>query len=81
MNPYAMKKAEIASVLSLVPPGSLDKIKEYIESFIAEPETEGETAGSLKGLWKNKGFENITDLDGELKAVRREMENSVLRRK
>ncbi len=24
MNPYAMKKMEIASVLSLVPPGSLD---------------------------------------------------------
>ncbi len=63
MNTSAIKKMEIARSLSLVPPGSLDKIKKYIETFIAESDTAGQTARSLKGLWKNKGFEKISDLD------------------
>jgi len=81
MNPSAMKKAEIARVLSVVPLHSLDKIKEYIETFIAESETAKLRNRSLKGIWKNKGFENIADPDTELKAVRKEMEDSILRRK
>ena len=81
MNLSAMKKTEIARVLSLVSDGSLDKIREYIETFISEPETARQTDRSLQGIWKNKGFENIADLDAELKAVRREMGNSILRRK
>ncbi len=81
MNPSAMKKAEIARVLSVVPLHSLDKIKEYIETFIAESETARLRNRSLKGIWKNKGFENIADPDTELKAVRKEMEDSILRRK
>ncbi len=81
MNRFAMKKAEISRVLSMVPHDNLDKIREYIETFIAESETAKLRNRTLKGIWKNKGFENIADLDTELKAVRREMEDSILRRK
>jgi len=80
MNTSAIKKMEIARSLSLVPPGSLDKIKKYIETFIAESEMARQTDRSLKGIWKNRGFEKIADLDAELKAVRREMGNSILRK-
>ena len=35
---------------------------------------------SLKGIWKNKGFENISDIESELKLVQSELSNSILKK-
>ncbi|MEE4357340.1 MAG: hypothetical protein V2I97_12810 [Desulfococcaceae bacterium] len=81
MNTSAIKKMEIMNSLSRIRGGSLDKIKEYIDSFLTESDISKPDRGSLKGIWKDKGFERIADLDTELKNIRQEMGNSILERK
>jgi len=81
MNTFAIKKMEIINSLSLVPGTSLDRIKEYIDTLIAHSDVPRPGRRSLKGIWKNKGFEKIADLDAELKEIRRQLENSIFERK
>ena len=81
MNTTAIKKIEIVNALSRVPISSLDKIKQYIDTFVAEPKASTHCKSSLKGIWKDKGFEKIIDLDADLKEARRQLGNSILERK
>ncbi len=81
MNTSAIKKMEIINSLSLVPGGSLDKIKEYLDALMAESDISKLDNFSLKGIWKDKGFEKITDFDAELKEIRQRLGNSILERK
>ena len=64
-----------------VPISSLDKIKEYIDTFVTEPKSSTHCQSGLKGIWKDKGFEKIIDLDTELKEARRQLGNTILERK
>jgi hypothetical protein len=81
MNTTAIKKIEIVNALSRVPISSLDEIKQYIDTFVAEPDKPTPRNSSLKGIWKDKGFEKIIDLDAELKEARQQLGNSILERK
>ncbi len=81
MNTTAMKKIEIVNALSRVPGSSLEKIKAYIDTFVPESGRTKSRRCSLKGIWKNKGFEKITDLDAELQEARQQLGNSILARK
>ena len=81
MNTPAIKKIEIVNALSRVPVSSLDKIKAYIDTFVAESDKSTQRNSSLKGIWQGKGFEKITDLDAELKEARQQLGNSILARK
>ena len=81
MNTTAIKKIEIVNALSRVPVSSLDKIKKYIDTFATEPKSSTHCQSGLKGIWKDKGFEKIIDLDAELKEARRQLGNSILERK
>ncbi|MCI5218813.1 MAG: hypothetical protein D3914_06385 [Candidatus Electrothrix sp. LOE2] len=81
MNTTAIKRIEIVNALSRVPGSSLDKIKEYIDTFVAESDKPKRRNSSLKGIWKNKGFEKITDLDAELQEARQQLGSSILARK
>jgi hypothetical protein len=81
MNTTAIKKVEIVNALSRVPGNSLDKIKAYIDTFVTESDKAKQRKCSLKGIWKDKGFEKITDLDAELKEVRQHLGTSILERK
>jgi len=81
MNVPAIKKMDIINSLAHVPTGSLDSIKAYIDKIMAESNQSQADRRSLKGIWKDKGFEKIADLETELKAIRQELEQSTLERK
>ena len=36
---------------------------------------------NLRGIWKDIGFEKITDIESELKNARKEIKDAVLKRK
>lgn len=80
MNTTAMKKIEIVNALSRVPGSSLEKIKAYIDTFVTESGRTESCRCSLKGIWKDKGFEKIVDLETELKDIRQQLGNSILAR-
>ncbi len=81
MNTFAIKKVEIMKELSHVPENKLDMVKSYIDSLLDDKHKTGKSNKSLKGIWKEKGFNNIVDLDSEIKKVRKEMADSILNRK
>jgi len=80
MNQVAIKKMEIVNALAHVPDANLDEIKKHIDAIIAESGKPQTPVRSLKGVWKGKGFEKISDLEGELGEVRRRLANAILKK-
>jgi hypothetical protein len=83
-NESFLKRIEIVKQLSQVPVERLNEIESFVKFILfqgnikspikkKEPET-------LAGIWKNKGFEKIKDLDGEIKSLRKELDNQILER-
>jgi hypothetical protein len=80
MNAAAIKKMEIVRGLSLIPDSKLDSIRKYIDSIIMESRPIIKSNRSLQGIWSDKGFEKITDLEAEIREVRKQLSDSILKR-
>ena len=82
MNSSAMKRIEIVKELSFVPDNQIDKVKTFIEFILFNTGKTGKkSTQSLHGIWKNKGFEKIVDLESEIKAIRKQFNDSILNKK
>jgi hypothetical protein len=80
MNLAAIKKMEIIDALAHVPDADLDKIKTYLDTIIAESGRQKAPSRSLKGIWKDKGFEKITELENEVREARSGLADSILKK-
>lgn len=80
MNQAALKKTRIVRELSYIPENQLDNVRKYIDSIVHETRQKTQTNRSLKGIWRDKGFEQIRDLESEIKAARKFFTNTVLSR-
>ena len=63
---------EIVNSLALVPDDSLDKIKTLVDGLLSEAGHPKPANRSLRGIWKDKGFEKIVELEAEIAEVRRQ---------
>ncbi len=81
MNISAIKKMEIVNSLALVPDDGLDKIKTLVDGLLSESGQPKAANRSLKGIWKDKGFEKIIDLETEIAEVRRQLGEAILKKK
>ena len=79
-----LKKFEIMKELSYVPPERLNEVDSFIKFILYQSNIK--TAGRAKepktlgGIWKNKGFEKIKNLDEEIRNLRKELGNQILER-
>jgi hypothetical protein len=80
MNTSAINKSTIIRELSRIPDNSLEQVKTYIDSLLMELHASPLENRSLKGIWKDAGFEKISDLEGELRTVRKQLQESILKR-
>jgi hypothetical protein len=80
MNTAAIKKIEIISKLFRIPEKALDKVESCIESILTESNVVPQQNRSLKGIWKDKGVDKIVDLEREIKQIRKELSDSILKR-
>jgi len=80
MNTAAIKKTEIIRQLARVSEKELDKIKMCIESVIMESSRLNQPRHTLKGIWKDKGFDRLNDLEEEIRQARKELGESILRK-
>jgi hypothetical protein len=81
MQSRAMKKIEIDKKLSLIPEDKIDEINDFIEFILSKSQIQRQRPVNLRGIWKEKGFEKIKDIESELKEIRRDLTDSVLKRK
>jgi hypothetical protein len=83
-NENVLKKFEIMRALAYVPAERLQEVDTFIKFILSqsniktdkrkkEPET-------LAGIWKDKGFEKIIDLDKAIRNIRKELSNQILDR-
>lgn len=81
MNLSAIRKMEISSLLSLIPDDKLNQVEKYVNTILSKSKIITKNNRSLKGIWKNKGFDKIIDLEAEIKEVRKQLGDSILNRK
>jgi hypothetical protein len=83
-NDSVLKKYAIMRELSYIAPERLNEVETFIKFILfqskiginkrkREPKT-------LAGIWKNKGFEKIANLDEEIRKLRQELGNQILER-
>jgi hypothetical protein len=81
MNATAIKKMAIIEELSRLPETRLDTVKNYLDTLLMDVQALPPTNQSLKGIWKDAGFENLANLEEELSTVRQELQEAILKQK
>ncbi len=76
MNTAALKQLEITQQLSLLSEQQLEQINQYLKTIFTPTY---QNSKSLKGIWKNKGFEQLDEIT-ELKQIRQELNQSILQK-
>ena len=76
MNAEQIKRREIIGNLTLVPPDKLDEINNFVRYILYKSKAKSKRPISVRGIWQNKGFENI-DIEKELKEIRKEIQTNL----
>jgi hypothetical protein len=61
----------------MVPDDKLDEIKDFVE-FVLSKSQKKENRKTLKGIWKDRGFEKISNIDIEIHTLRKNISNYIL---
>ncbi len=81
MNEVAMKKVALMCELSRVPEARLDEVMAYFEGLLADVPVPSDHKRSLKGIWKDSGFDKLADLECEIRNTRQEIQDAIMKRK
>lgn len=80
MQTAAVKKMQLINKIAKLPEQKISEVDSFIQEIFAQLELKKPEPISLKGMWKNKGFEKIADLEDELKSIRQELNDSILKK-
>jgi hypothetical protein len=88
MHNTGLKIAEINKDLAFLPENRLDEVKNFVTFILSQDKDKKRKIVQMRGIWKGKGFEGLDidkgferlDIDKEIKAVRQEMSESILKR-
>ena len=80
MQSTAIKKMELIQQISQLPEQKLGEVETFLGRILSQSKVESPKPISLKGIWKNKGFEKISDLESEIKLIRSELSDSILKK-
>jgi hypothetical protein len=81
METDILKKVQLQNELNLLPSSKLDDVLKFIESLLSKSDIKKAEPRNLCGIWKNKGFEKVADLENEIKEIRHELSDSILNKK
>jgi hypothetical protein len=71
---------ELLNSLTKLPDQKLNEVEKFVKRILAQLKVEGLTPVSLKGVWRDKGFEKISDLETELEKIRADLGNTILQK-
>jgi len=78
MQSVAVRKMELSNNITRLPDQKLDEIERFVKGMLAQMPVEQPQPISLKGIWKNKGFEKIAKLELEIKRIRSELSRAIM---
>ncbi len=71
MNPTtAVMKTKIVLDLECLGEDRLDEVRAYVAALVKTTGRRGSARSNLAGIWKGRGFEGISDLEGEIRGAR-----------
>ena len=80
MNTIALKQITIIQALSQLPEAKLDQVKIYLDELLGDDQRVPHQNQSLKGIWRDIGFENISNLEEEIQTARYALQDAILKR-
>ena len=80
MSVLAIKKMELMEKVSSIPEHKLGELETFLQKILSQSDIRVPQPRSLKGIWKNKGFENISNLEFEIKKLRKRLDDTLLKR-
>ena len=78
MPSKALHIAQIHKTMNLLPEDKLQEVKDFIEFLCVKVNPCKKNIAKLEGIWQGKGFENLSDPEGELKEIRMKTAESIL---
>jgi len=72
-------KSKIKWNLTRLSPKEVEEVNNLVQSLLEQKKTERRIV-NLEGIWEGIGFEKILDLEGEIKKIRKELAEQLLRR-
>ncbi len=79
MHDLSYKKLALNKKIALLPDDKINKIMAFIDDILKSTDSNSLKRVNLCGIWKNKGFEKIENLESEIKKVRKQLNNSTLK--
>lgn len=80
MNSIALKKMKLIQNISKLPEPKIGEVDSFIQKILSQVEVKKPEPINLKGIWKNKGFEKIADLEEVIKIALKELNEAILTR-
>ena len=80
MQQSAINRMELINKLSIIPKERLNEVKTFIDFVLSQSQTNKLNPINLSGIWEDIGFEKIKNPENELKKIRKEMDNSILKK-
>jgi hypothetical protein len=78
MPSKALHIAQIYKGINLLPDDKLQEVKDFIEFLCVKATPRKKNIAKLGGIWQGKGFENIANLETELKDIRMKTTETIL---
>ena len=80
MESVAIKKTVLRNFILRLPAQEIDAVENFIAKLLDHRSVKKPRPISLEGIWKNKGFEKVRNLESEIAQIRAEIGNSILSR-
>lgn len=77
----AILKSEIIRGLENLGESGLDEVRAHVAALVEAKGRRGSSRESLAGIWKERGFDRLSDLEGEIREAREELNDAIARRR
>lgn len=81
MYATAVKKIELMDKIAHLSERKFDEVNLFVDFVLAQSKGSLPESINLRGIWKNKGFEKIQSLESEIRDVRKEISDAILKRR
>ncbi len=77
----AIMKTKIVLDLECLGEDRLDEVRAYVAALVKTTGRRGAARSSLAGIWKGRGFERISNLEGEIQGAREALSDAIAHRR
>ncbi len=77
----AIMKTKIVLDLECLGEGRIDGVGADVAALVKTPGRRGAARSSLAGIWKGRGFERISKLEGEIQGAREALSDAIAHRR